>query len=90
MPGDCEWPSQLDDLGDARPLLLWVRGSADLRYACVNSVSMVGARAAMGYGNHVTLEMGVAVAEYGLRACPVAQRGQFSIPPCAGVAHVAC
>ena len=22
MPGDCEWPSQLDDLGDARPLLI--------------------------------------------------------------------
>jgi len=26
IPGDPEWPSQLDDLGDARPLLLWLRG----------------------------------------------------------------
>ncbi len=57
MPGDAEWPTQLDDLGDARPLLLWVRGTADLRFACLSSVSIVGARAASGYGNHVALEM---------------------------------
>jgi DNA processing protein len=25
VPGDAEWPSQLDDLGDARPVVLWVR-----------------------------------------------------------------
>jgi DNA processing protein len=29
MPGDAEWPTQLDDLGDTRPLLLWLRGNAD-------------------------------------------------------------
>jgi hypothetical protein len=46
-------PTQLDDLGDARPLLLWARGTADLRLTCVNSVSMAGSRAATGYGNHV-------------------------------------
>src|SRR6202007_3025815 len=40
-PGDAEWPTQLDDLGDARPLILWARGAADLRFACLNSVSMV-------------------------------------------------
>ena len=44
MPGDSEWPTQLDDLGDARPLLLWLRGAADLRLTCVNSVAVVGAR----------------------------------------------
>jgi DNA processing protein len=66
LPGDQEWPTQLDDLGDARPLLLWVRGSADLRYACLNSVSVVGARAATGYGNHVALEMSAALAGHGL------------------------
>ncbi|MEU5145000.1 hypothetical protein AB0G45_35055, partial [Streptomyces sp. NPDC021139] len=26
IPGTAEWPGQLDDLGDARPLGLWVRG----------------------------------------------------------------
>ncbi|MGO8960616.1 MAG: DNA-processing protein DprA [Streptosporangiaceae bacterium] len=65
LPGDPEWPTQLDDLGDARPLLLWVRGGADLRYCCINSIAMVGARAATGYGNHVALEMAAAVTERG-------------------------
>ena len=66
MPGDAEWPTQLDDLGDARPLLLWVRGSADLRPTCVNSVSIVGSRAATGYGSHVAIEMAATLAEGGV------------------------
>ena len=66
VPGDAEWPTQLDDLGDARPLLLWVRGSADLRLTCVNSVSIVGSRAATGYGSHVAIEMAATLAEGGV------------------------
>jgi DNA processing protein len=66
MPGDSEWPSQLDDLGDARPLLLWVRGDADFRLSCVHSVSIVGARAATGYGSHVAIEMAATLAEGGV------------------------
>jgi DNA processing protein len=66
VPGDAEWPTQLDDLGDMRPLLLWVRGSADLRLTCVNSVSIVGSRAASGYGNHVAIELAAALAERGV------------------------
>lgn len=65
VPGDTEWPTQLDDLGDARPLLLWVRGSIDLRYACLSSVSVVGSRAATGYGAHVGTELGAGLAERG-------------------------
>jgi len=76
LPGDPEWPTQLDDLGDARPLLLWVLGSADLRYACLSSVSIVGARAATGYGNHVALEMAAAMAGHGLA---VVSGGAFGI-----------
>jgi DNA processing protein len=64
-PGDPEWPTQLDVLGDARPLVLWLRGSADLRFACLRSVSVVGARAATGYGTHVAMEMAAALAERG-------------------------
>src|SRR5579872_663906 len=30
-PGDPEWPTQLQDLGDKAPYALWLRGSADLR-----------------------------------------------------------
>jgi DNA processing protein len=65
-PGEPEWPTQLDDLGDARPVVLWLRGNADLRYACLRSASVVGARAATAYGSHVGTEMAAALAERGL------------------------
>jgi DNA processing protein len=65
FPGDPEWPTQLDDLGDARPLLLWVRGRVDLRYACLSSVSVVGSRAASSYGLHVGGELAASLAERG-------------------------
>jgi len=64
-PGDPEWPTQLAVLADAQPAVLWLRGSADLRYACLRSVSVVGARAASGYGEHVATEMAAALAERG-------------------------
>jgi DNA processing protein len=76
MPGDAEWPTQLDDLGDARPVLLWVRGTADLRFACLDSVSIVGARAASGYGNHVALEIAASLAEHGVT---IVSGGAFGI-----------
>jgi DNA processing protein len=41
-PGDPEWPSQLEVLGDGQPCALWVRGEADLRFACLRSVSAPG------------------------------------------------
>jgi DNA processing protein len=66
IPGDAEWPTQLDDLGDTRPLVLWARGAADLRLTCVNSVAVVGSRAATGYGNHVAVEMAAVLAERGV------------------------
>jgi len=79
-PGDPEWPTQLDVLGDARPLVLWVRGSADLRFACLRSVSLVGARAATAYGTHVATEMAAALAERGF--C-VISGGAYGIDACA-------
>jgi len=66
MPGDAEWPCQLDDLGDRRPPILWLRGTADLRRACVNSVAVVGSRAASGYGQHVAIELAAVLAERGV------------------------
>ena len=66
IPGDAEWPTQLDDLGDGRPLLLWLRGTADLRLTCVNSVAIVGSRAATGYGQHVAIELAAVLAEKGV------------------------
>ncbi|HUZ25866.1 MAG TPA: DNA-processing protein DprA, partial [Streptosporangiaceae bacterium] len=79
-PGEPEWPTQLDDLGAARPVVLWLRGAADLRYACLRSVSVVGSRAATAYGSHVATEMAAAVAE---RGWSVVSGGAFGIDSCA-------
>ena len=61
-PGEPEWPTQLDVLGDTRPYALWLRGSADLRHSCLRSVSVVGARAATAYGSHVSAELAAGLA----------------------------
>ena len=79
-PGDPEWPSQLEVLGDASPWGLWVRGSGDLRYACLRSVSVVGTRAATAYGSHVCTEMAATLAE---RGWTVVSGGAFGIDGCA-------
>ncbi|URM92598.1 DNA-processing protein DprA [Streptomyces sp. MRC013] len=65
VPGDAEWPSQLDDLGDARPVGLWVRGPADLRRWALRSVALVGARACTPYGAHMAAVLGAGLAERG-------------------------
>ena len=64
-PGDPEWPGGLDELGQARPYALWLRGQADLGLACLRSVSIVGSRAATGYGTHVAGEIAADLAEQG-------------------------
>jgi DNA processing protein len=64
-PGDPEWPGGLDELGPARPYALWLRGRGDLREACLRSVSMVGSRAASGYGAHVAGEIAADLSDLG-------------------------
>ncbi|QNE79137.1 DNA-protecting protein DprA [Streptomyces finlayi] len=64
-PGDREWPTQLDDLGDARPVGLWVRGRSDLRLWALRSVAVVGARACTPYGAHMAADLGSGLAERG-------------------------
>ncbi|MFI7020451.1 DNA-processing protein DprA [Streptomyces sp. NPDC050164] len=64
-PGDAEWPGQLDDLGDARPLGLWVRGRASLRVWALKSVAVVGARACTEYGAHMAATLASGLAEQG-------------------------
>ncbi|MER5650350.1 DNA-processing protein DprA [Streptosporangium sp. NPDC002524] len=65
VPGDPEWPTQLDDLGDTRPYALWLHGDADLRFSCIRSVAVVGSRAATPYGTHVAAELGAGLSERG-------------------------
>lgn len=65
VPGDAEWPTQLDDLGDTAPLGLWVAGAGDLRLLALRSISVVGARSATAYGEGIARELGAHLAESG-------------------------
>ncbi|CAM5594848.1 hypothetical protein SAVIM338S_05294 [Streptomyces avidinii] len=64
-PVSAEWPTQLDDLGDARPVGLWVRGGPSLRTWALRSVSVVGARACTPYGAHMAQLLAAGLAELG-------------------------
>ena len=75
-PEDAEWPTVLDQLGPARPYALWLRGNADLRFACSRSVSVVGSRAATSYGAHVAGEIS---ADLGERGWVVVSGGAYGI-----------
>ncbi|RWZ61153.1 DNA-protecting protein DprA [Labedella populi] len=56
-PGAEDWPERLGDLGVHAPIALWVRcGPSTAGSAFPRSIALVGARAATGYGEHVTLE----------------------------------
>lgn len=56
VPGDDLWPAQVGDLGAHAPIALWWRGVPDALRALDNSIALVGARAASGYGEHVAME----------------------------------
>lgn len=75
-PGDLEWPTQLEHLGDSTPLGLWVRGGADLRRWLLRSVSVVGARACTAYGRHVATDLAAELAE---RSWTVVSGGAYGI-----------
>ena len=72
IPGDPEWPTQLDDLARAPsvqdrggvPLGLWVRGPQQLN-ELTESVAIVGARSATSYGGDVAAAVAATLAEAG-------------------------
>lgn len=55
LPGGVGWHHGLDELGAYGPHALWLRGSGAAA-AAGRAIALVGARAATGYGEHVTLE----------------------------------
>jgi DNA processing protein len=87
-PGDPEWPGALNDLGDAAPYALWVRGDLNLNACTARSVSIIGSRAATAYGTHVAGQLAadlagqgwtiVSGAAYGIDAA--AHRGALTVP----------
>ncbi|WP_037607572.1 DNA-processing protein DprA [Streptacidiphilus rugosus] len=64
-PGEPGWPTQLDDLGVARPVALWARGAGSLRVLAVRSVAVVGARACTGYGQRMAADFAAGLTERG-------------------------
>ncbi|WP_199280353.1 DNA-processing protein DprA [Salinibacterium sp. CAN_S4] len=65
VPGDESWPAPLDDLGAYAPLALWTRGTEQALASLGRSISLVGARAATGYGEHVTMEASAGLVDRG-------------------------
>ncbi|KJL18602.1 hypothetical protein RN51_03439 [Microbacterium oxydans] len=80
IPGDTGWPRALDDLGPHAPIALWVRGRVDLLHRHPR-VSIVGARASTGYGEHVASEIAGDLASTG---AVVVSGGAYGID---GAAH---
>jgi DNA processing protein len=64
-PGDEHWPPRVDDLQDHAPFALWARGDVTRLAALERSIALVGARAATGYGEHVTIELASGLVDRG-------------------------
>jgi DNA processing protein len=79
-PGDPEWPAGLQDLGDAEPVALWVRGTGDLAASVERAVAIVGARACTAYGGSVAAELGASLAE---RGWSIVSGGAHGVDACA-------
>lgn len=81
VPGDPLWPAGADDLGPHAPLVLWCTGSSEALAALPRSVAVVGARAATGYGEHVTAELSAGLVDRGVA---IVSGGAYGVD---GVAH---
>jgi DNA processing protein len=99
LPSDADWPVGLRSLAtlevdvggrvnrDVRPpLCLWARGAPLLHQAFERSVAIVGARAATGYGAHVTTDLAYGLAE---REWTVVSGGAYGIDAAAHRAALA-
>lgn len=81
LPGDASWPLGVDELGVHAPLGLWVRGREHALDGSSASISLVGARAATGYGEHVTMEASAGLVDRGFT---IVSGGAYGID---GMAH---
>mgnify|MGYP001546056826 CR=1 FL=1 len=58
IPGDPDWPAGLEMLGDRAPVALWAKGDSRLLRAPVwDRLTVTGARASTGYGEHVATDL---------------------------------
>ena len=80
-PADPEWPTGLDDLDTHAPFALWARGDLAILETLDKSLTVVGARASTGYGEHATME---AVNDLVQRGYTIASGAAYGID---GTAH---
>ncbi|MEV8253597.1 DNA-processing protein DprA [Rhodoglobus sp. NPDC076762] len=64
-PDDTLWPSRLNDLDWHAPSALWVRGTDEALAGIDRGIALVGARAATGYGEHITMEASAGLVDRG-------------------------
>ncbi|MGJ8722170.1 MAG: DNA-processing protein DprA [Salinibacterium amurskyense] len=64
-PDDTLWPSRLNDLDWHAPSALWVRGTDEALAGIERGIALVGARAATGYGEHITMEASAGLVDRG-------------------------
>ena len=81
VPGDPCWPTGVDELGAHAPLALWVRGRVEALGGGQPTIALVGARAATGYGEHVTMEASAGLVDRGFA---IVSGGAYGID---GMAH---
>ncbi|GAA1515679.1 DNA processing protein [Agromyces terreus] len=81
VPTDRDWPRGVDDLGVHAPIGLWVRGRPNALANGARAVALVGARAATGYGEHMTMEISAGLVD---RGCTIVSGGAYGID---GMAH---
>lgn len=65
IPSDAGWPKQLDDLGTSTPYVLYIKGNPTLLTGDSPKITITGARAATGYGEHVTMEITAGLTQTG-------------------------
>ncbi len=65
IPTDPDWPTGFAGLEHHAPIALWSRGTHEAFRALDRSIALVGARAATGYGEHVTMEASAGLVDRG-------------------------
>ena len=63
-PEHPHWPTRMNDLGDHAPVALWVRGNSEI-LTDEKTTAIIGARAATGYGEHITMEIAAGLVDRG-------------------------
>ncbi len=82
-----QWPRKLDDLGYHSPPAIWLRGNTPFPEPEEKTMSLVGARASTGYGEHITAELSAGVSSRGVT---VVSGGAYGIDGMAHRAALAC